>query len=195
MIPLSYALLGLLARNPRSGYDLGRLLKEPIGFFWHAFPGQIYPELTRLEAAGLVAHERIEQEDRPDKKVFMITEAGRMALREWVTTPVHIAPDRDELMLKAFSVWLADPIQAIPFFRRQEAYHLQRLARYEAEEAELKQISAAKLRQVQTPEFASYATLQRGMDYERSYAAWCRWMAETLEQATQQDQESGQPEL
>jgi PadR family transcriptional regulator AphA len=194
MIPLGYALLGLLARRARSGYDLGQLLKEPIGFFWHAFPGQIYPELARLEAAGLVIHERVEQEDRPDKKVFMITEDGRAALREWVTTPVHRAPDRDELMLKAFSAWLVDPTQAAPFFRRQEAYHLQRLAVYEAEVAELKLTGAAKLQQVQTPEFASYATLQRGLDYERSYAAWCRWMAETLEQAAEPPKEPGPPD-
>jgi DNA-binding PadR family transcriptional regulator len=170
-------------------------MKEPIGFFWHALPGQIYPELARLEAAGLVTHQRIEQEDRPDKKLFMITEAGRVALREWVTTPVHVAPDRDELMLKAFSVWLTDPDQGIPFFRGQAAYHAQRLAKYEQIEARLKQTSAARLRQTDTPEFASYATLQRGLEYERSYAAWCSWMAEMLEQAAQQARETGSSRL
>ena len=36
MIPLSYALLGLLARAPRSGYDLLQLMEEPMGFFWSA---------------------------------------------------------------------------------------------------------------------------------------------------------------
>src|SRR6476646_1735266 len=69
---LGYALLGLLARQPRWGYDLARRMQEPIGYFWHANHSQIYPELAALETDGLVTHEVVQQWDRPDKKLYSI---------------------------------------------------------------------------------------------------------------------------
>ncbi len=56
---LGYAVLGLLAREPASGYDLTRRMQAWIGFFWRAPHSRIYPELARLEAGGLVRHERV----------------------------------------------------------------------------------------------------------------------------------------
>ena len=50
MSTLSYALLGLLARQPLSGYDLAQYMKKRVGQMWSALPSQIYPELARLEA-------------------------------------------------------------------------------------------------------------------------------------------------
>ena len=54
-------------------------MKAPIGFYWHARYSQIYPELAKLEVVA--------QHDLPAKKVYTITEKGREALKEWVTTP------------------------------------------------------------------------------------------------------------
>ena len=53
---LGYAILGLLADGPQTGYDLTRRMERPVGFYWTARHSQIYPELARLEAAGLVRH-------------------------------------------------------------------------------------------------------------------------------------------
>ena len=181
MIPLDYALLGLLARAPASGYDLIREMEEPVGFFWHARRSQIYPELARLEQTDLVAHEVVEQQDRPDKKVYRITEAGRAALAAWVTAPLRQPRDRDEFMLKIFSIWLADPPQALALIRTHEQHHAHRLAHYESLRAEMEQKRGAELRRITSPRFASYATLRRGIEYERGYAEWCRWLAEALE--------------
>src|SRR5437660_6282472 len=107
MITLSYGLLGLLARKPLSGYDLAQQMKRRVGLMWSALPSQIYPELARLEKQGLVTHQVVEQPDyRPDKKVYEITEAGRQALRQWVTQPTPPTAIRDEFVLKAYSIWL-----------------------------------------------------------------------------------------
>jgi PadR family transcriptional regulator AphA len=182
---LGYALLGLLARQPRWGYDLARRMKEPIGYFWHANHSQIYPELAALETDGLVTHEVVQQWDRPDKKLYSITEVGRAALQRWVTEPASSAPSREELMVKAFSVWLADRDTAIVLYRAHEREHLRQLAVYEAQRAELEARHGADAQRVDSPAFASYATLRRGIQYERGYAEWCGWMAETLERAQQ----------
>jgi DNA-binding PadR family transcriptional regulator len=178
---LGYALLGLLAREPLSGYDIARRMRERIGYFWHARHSQIYPELARLERDGLARHEVVEQRDRPHKKVFAATAAGEAALREWVTSPLDPPGVRDELVLRAYSLWLADPGAAAAFFRDQERLHLDQLARYEQIEGQMRGAASA-LPPAGHPHFASYVTLQRGISYEREYAAWCAWVAGLLEQ-------------
>jgi PadR family transcriptional regulator AphA len=74
------------------------------GYFWQPPHSQIYPELARLEGEGVVVHRVAGQRDRPDKKVYEITNAGLEALREWVTAPVKPRATRDEMVLKAYSV-------------------------------------------------------------------------------------------
>ncbi len=53
--------------------------------------------------------------------------------------------------------------------------------------ADLEQHSDVRNRRASTPASTSYATLRRGIQYERGYAEWCRWLAETLESADEQD--------
>jgi DNA-binding PadR family transcriptional regulator len=180
---LCYALLALLARASLTGYDLAQRMRRSTDFFWTAAHSQIYPELARMEAAGLVIHTVIRQDERPDKKVYTITEAGYAALRAWLAQPVRPAPERDEMMLKTFCVWLLEPREAVGIFRAQEAEHLARLATYEAMLAEMEGDPDVRNQRVRTPAFTSYATLRRGIQYERGYAEWCRWMAETLDAA------------
>lgn len=177
---LGYALLARLARKAHSGYELLQAMKRPVGFFWQASQSQIYPELKRLETLGLVTFEVINQEHRPDKKVYSITSTGREALRRWAVSPTEPEPSRNELLLKVYSFWLADPIAALKLIRAQEDLHAGQLAHYERILAEQQQAHPAPIR-VHEPLFGDYATLQIGLRYEREYVAWCRWLAEQLE--------------
>src|SRR3712207_9157781 len=99
---LGYAILGLLSREELTGYDLAGRMRARVGHFWEARHSQIYPELARLEEGGMVRHRVIEQQDRPDKKVYEITDRGLEALKAWVTEPPAPRPARDELVLKAY---------------------------------------------------------------------------------------------
>jgi DNA-binding PadR family transcriptional regulator len=185
---LGYALLGLLARQPLSGYDIAAQLQRGVGPFWHARHSQIYPELARLEAGGLVEHEVVEQHDRPSKKVYAVTDAGRAALAEWVVSPPpEVAAIRSELTLRAYSVWLADPGRAAEMLRDQERAHREQLARYERAREDVQHSPEAS--DPKTLEFASYATLLRGIGYERELAEWCAWLATEL----QRRRDSGDP--
>lgn len=184
MTTLGYAILGLLSREALSGYDLTRRMREPVGFFWSARHSQIYPELARLEAGGMATHRVVEQEDRPDKKVYEITEAGREALREWVTAPFEPKGTRDEMVLKAYSIWLADQARAVALFREQERKHREQLRRYEEIESWMEAEWGEDLRRPDSPYFASYAALRRGVIYERGSVEWCRWVAESVGSAT-----------
>lgn len=180
---LGYALLGLLARESLTGYELTARMRERIGFFWGARHSQVYPELAKLEQRGFVVHRLVEQEGRPDKKVYSVSEAGMAALREWAGAPAGERPTRDELTLKAYSLWAAEPERAAAMFREQERLHRERLAEYERIRGWMEGEWEEKLRDPATPEFASYATLRRGLGYEREYAEWCGWLADSVERS------------
>lgn len=186
---LGYAILGLLAREPLSGYDLTRKMRAPVGYFWEARHSQVYPELARLEEGGLVSHQVIEQQDRPDKKVYTISDAGLGALKGWVVEPPGPRPARDELVLKAYSLWLADPEGALELFKEQERRHEEQMLRYEEIGTWMEE--AWDLERVGLPSFASYAALQRGILNERGYVEWCRWVISRLEKDAVNDAGGG----
>lgn len=181
MTTLGYAILGLLAREALSGYDLTQRMKGRVGYFWSARHSQIYPELARLEAGGYVSHDVIVQQERPDKKVYEITPEGLEALEEWATRSPVERPSRDELVLKASSLWLADPAESARLFREEENRHEEQLAHYKGIRAWMEGEWGEDLARPDTPEFASYATLRRGIIHEKGYAAWCRWVADSIE--------------
>ena len=111
---LGYAILSLLARVPLSGYDIAREMKKPHAFFFgQAQISQIYPELTRLHAAGFVTATHVEQHGKPDKRLYTLAPAGLQSLRDWLVEPTPILEVRSELLIKAHSLWLADPEAAL----------------------------------------------------------------------------------
>ena len=178
MTTLGFAILGLLAREALSGYDVTQRMKGRVGFFWGAGHSQIYPELARLEEGGFVTHSVVAQRERPDKKVYEVTQAGLDALKGWVTQPPPRKPTKDELTLKAYSVWLADGEQAARLFRDEGRRCEEQLARYEEIRAWMEREWAEDLGRPDSPRFASYAALRRGILYEKGNAEWCRWLAE-----------------
>jgi DNA-binding PadR family transcriptional regulator len=94
-------LLALLAKEPAHGYELKQALELTFG---SAYPspniGQIYVTLGRLEKDGLVRAVDVEQTDRPNKKVYYLTAAGREALDVWVDEPTEGPRVRDEFFMK-----------------------------------------------------------------------------------------------
>jgi hypothetical protein len=98
-----------------------------------------------------------------------------------VTEPPKPRVVRDELVLKAYSLWLVDPGRAIAPFRDQERRHEERLLDYERRRAWMEEEWRDDILRIDSPRFASYAALLRGVLHERGYAEWCRWVADRLE--------------
>ncbi len=86
--PADFPILGVLWHAPSHGYDLCRELGDRLGEIWTLRNSHIYALLAGLEKDGLVHHERVDQDTRPAKKVFSITEAGRQTFLLWVRSPV-----------------------------------------------------------------------------------------------------------
>jgi PadR family transcriptional regulator AphA len=75
--------LAVLSRGEASGYEIRKEVAEGIfNVFSDAGYGSIYPALSKLTEEGLVTLRELEQEKRPDKKIYRITPSGRLALLE-----------------------------------------------------------------------------------------------------------------
>ena len=114
--PVGHVILGALRRGPRSGYDIKRLVDRSTRFFWAASYGQIYPELRRLEAEGLIAGTSKPQGARP-RNVYRLTPRGRRALRAWLLSPEAGYELRDEGLLKLFFADALKPPEALGLVR------------------------------------------------------------------------------
>jgi len=84
---LRYGLLGLINYKPMTGYEMVKEFDESLAFFWHATPQQIYKELDAMEKSGWLVSERIMQTEKPNKRVYSITELGKKVLVDWVSKP------------------------------------------------------------------------------------------------------------
>jgi DNA-binding PadR family transcriptional regulator len=98
---VTWAVLGLIALRPRSGYDIKRIVDRSIRHFWAASYGQIYPELRRLEDLGWIAGDDAPRGGR-SRRLYRITEAGSRALQEWLFGRETRIELRDESLLRLF---------------------------------------------------------------------------------------------
>jgi DNA-binding PadR family transcriptional regulator len=176
---LGYAILGLLAVEPLTGYRLAQRMRAPIGYMWTATHSQIYPELARLEAAGFVRAAVIPGRGPRDTKQYTMTAPGRRALRTWVDSPLTELA-RSELMLRVRSLWLVSPERARAFIVDQRGRYQERLEIYIAEELAFAPL-AADLFDPMTPASAAYATLHFGIGRVRHLIEWCDWMLARLD--------------
>jgi DNA-binding PadR family transcriptional regulator len=98
---MRHAILALLAQQPGHGYDLKSRLEQDFGAAWPSVNiGQVYATLGRLERDGLVASEAVQQESRPEKKVYELTAGGRDALRQWLTSETEVPRVTGEIFVK-----------------------------------------------------------------------------------------------
>jgi DNA-binding PadR family transcriptional regulator len=126
---LKFALLALLARSPRHGYELKSAFEALLGGTWPLNIGQIYTTLTKLEQDGLVECTVVPQAHVPDRKVYAVTKLGRKELARWIDEPVP-APIRlrDEAFLKVLLHHVARTGSAQSLIWRQREDHIDALA-------------------------------------------------------------------
>ncbi len=101
-MPLSHAILGFLEYGPMSGYDLKKNFDQSVAHFWSATQSHIYKALEDLESQGLVTSKVIQQEGKPNRKQYQITNAGRAELRRWLATPQPMMGPRSTWLIQIF---------------------------------------------------------------------------------------------
>lgn len=126
---LRIALLALLSVDAMTGYDLHKRFDSSVGHVWYAPDSQIYPELRKMEADGVVTAREVPWGTKGTKREYHITDAGRDALRAWMNTTLPYARFRDAMHLKSAYFEWAEPDAA----RSQLRAHI---AHYESERAQ-----------------------------------------------------------
>ena len=81
---LDYSILGSLNYKPMFGYELKQMMESSILFFWNAKLSQIYLTLKKLEKEKKLSSKLKNQKDKPDRRIYTITELGKKSLIEWL---------------------------------------------------------------------------------------------------------------
>ncbi len=162
-----YAILGALALEPMSGYQIKEVLARTVGHFWQEGYGQIYPTLKKLAANGLVLSRVEPGAGKPDSHVYTLTEQGWAELRAWLARPVESRqPGRSELLLKLFFGQHAAPGITLDHVRQYREALAVQIARYAAIEEELTADTSAG-----QPYWL--ITLRHGFHVSQASLAWC----------------------
>jgi PadR family transcriptional regulator, regulatory protein AphA len=161
--PTGRVILGMLSPGPRSGYEIKAFTDRSTRFFWAASYGQIYPELRRLEAAGLIEGEPSPQGARR-RTVYRLTEEGDRELRAWLARPPEVYELRDESLLKLFFVGAA-PEHARETIEQMRAVHEEKRER-------LLDIEPVAKAAAGTNPFP-YLVLRHGLAFTEFNLRWC----------------------
>ncbi|WP_399091990.1 PadR family transcriptional regulator [Streptomyces sp. BBFR2] len=168
---LPYAILTALLEKPSSGLELTRRFDKSIGYFWSATHQQIYRELGKLEAAGLIRALPAAQPARGQKKEFEVLPSGRAALTAWAAEPQDPKPPRDALLLRMRAAAVVGHVGLDEELRRHLDLHRRQLAEYTAiEERDFRSADAPgdRLRRL---------VLRAGIDLE---TFWITWLTSAL---------------
>ncbi|NWF67493.1 MAG: PadR family transcriptional regulator [Chloroflexi bacterium] len=125
---LKYVLLGGLNYRPLTGYQLKQWVDQTTRHFWHAHSSQVYRTLDSLEKSSLARSEIQEQDNRPDRRLYHITSAGRNDLLAWLAQPMtEIEPTKDALIVRLFFSAQLDKATVLMQLHLQRALHQQQL--------------------------------------------------------------------
>lgn len=100
---LAHAILGLLQQEERTGYDLKTsCFDECIAHLWPADQSQIYRTLDKLVEQGWISCTVEIQHDRPNRKVYSVTEAGKAEFIRWLQCHQPLPTVREPLLIQLF---------------------------------------------------------------------------------------------
>lgn len=177
---LKHAILASLLDGEASGYELSKRMDISVANFWHVVPTQLYAELRRLEQASLISGRDVEQERRPNKRVFSLTEKGRDELVDFTRVPAPPTAIKDDLLVKVQVADVGDlPSVAAKLDERRKAAEAQ-LAVLEALIRDFLRGRDEETFLATARRVGPYLNLRRGRDFLRESIAWYRWSAEAL---------------
>lgn len=184
---LSHAILGLLTVTPMTGYDLkNRAFDVTITHFWKADQSQIYRTLNRLAEAGQVECRIEAQDDRPDRKVYSITDAGREELHRWLQTEQRLPVTRDPFLVQLFFAGLLDDTTILEHIARHREAHEAKLRQYQAIDIPNPGNNGNERMQV-----FWRLTLEMGIATEQTYLNWLSYCEKTIRDMNNETEKPG----
>lgn len=173
---LRYGLLDLLAGQPQSGYDLSQYFAGSMGNVWPAQHSQIYPELAKLLADGLISQSG---EGPRGRKVYRTTPEGVEALRAWLRETEPDYQVRFEALLRIFCLWALPPDEALAHLERDRAEYVRHLAEIQEAIGRVEWGSNPTVR-------GARLTIEFGRRFYGALIEWIDWAAEQVRAGTLQ---------
>ncbi|KRB72761.1 PadR family transcriptional regulator [Nocardioides sp. Root190] len=174
---LEHAILVSLSERAASGSELVRRFDASIGFFWSATHQQIYRVLGRMESDGWITAETVPQPDRPTKKVYDVTDAGRAELTRWIGEPSTPDAMRSSVSVRMRGASYGDRAALLEDLRRQLDEHTKRLSLYEF----LATRDFPDPGALRDADLDIYLVLRGGLLMEEF---WIRWLSEYIDAHT-----------
>jgi PadR family transcriptional regulator, regulatory protein AphA len=161
----AYVILGMVRKEPRSGYEIKATVDKTTRFFWAASYGQIYPELKRLVEAGLIVG--IDSPTGSRKRtVYETTADGEEELRAWLRQPPRTFEMREEGLLKLFFADALPREEAVEILRAMRTHRLSVAA----------QLRAIEPMAQQKDDPFPLIVLRSGIEFTEWFADWCERM-------------------
>lgn len=172
---LRHAALGLLAQEPGSGYDLLKRFELSLSNVWPATQSQLYGELNKLAAAGLL---KVSDTGPRGRKEYAITDAGRVELQRWMASPEEDPPFRSADLLRVFLAGELSAHEAREYLENWRTWAEDEHKRYE-------QIrDAYPWPEDDDAKFFARAALEYGLRSTRLDAEWASWVIDGMDRRT-----------
>jgi DNA-binding PadR family transcriptional regulator len=161
----------MLAQHPGSGYDLLKRFEKSMANVWPATQSQLYGELNKLAASGLIEVSDVGPRGR---KAYRVTDAGRTELVRWITSPQDDPVWRRPDLLRVF---LLDEIPV-------EAARAYVMAFAEHADSELKRLERLRdsIDWREVGDFYGRAALEFGLRHAAMEAQWGRWLITAIDE-------------
>ena len=164
-----YVILGLLAEQPLSGYQIKKIIDIRFSFFWSESFGQIFPALKSLASEGFVEECPQEPSGGRATRTYQITPAGKSALVDWLAQPVEKESLRLEILLKTYFSGYTAPEAMLT--------HLSAFEESHARQLHILGLFAEELLRI-PDEDENHGDILRVIDFgqkvNRAYLDWCR---------------------
>jgi DNA-binding PadR family transcriptional regulator len=111
------------------GYRIKQHIENNFGHMWSINYGQIYPNLRKLEEEGLVTILRVEQEGKPHKKLYSLTQKGKQEFQKWLeSTPEKGMLLRDPFLMRFVFFGFGNNEQSLKLLEEQIKLYEKQLA-------------------------------------------------------------------
>src|SRR6201999_1986723 len=168
------AVLAALLEGESSGYDLAKGFDASVANFWMATPQQLYRELDRLAEQGLIRARVVQQERRPNKRMYSLTQAGHEAIQQFTSQAPKPAVIRDELAVKVLAADAGNATAVRDFVAERLQWSTAKLQRYERFRARMLDGRAEDDYLAETERVGPYLTLLRGISFEQENIRWAK---------------------
>jgi PadR family transcriptional regulator, regulatory protein AphA len=170
---IKFILLGFLNYQPMTGYELKQTMDHSVSHFWHAYHSQIYTTLRQMEADALVVSEFIHSEGQPDRRVYSLTDSGRVELKTWLDQSLtEMSPIKEELILRLFFSASRDKNSVLAELHLQREMHQKKLNEYHGLTVGEIEENAKSIPQLARDARFWRMTLYMGISYEKMYLEW-----------------------